>query len=140
RVALELRRMEKLRNTNNVLAILQNLDNDLDELGDAYVKLGKFSDAEAIFDTALESRKDRSDEKLWKSYDKLAKFYRTSKKDYSKAEENAKLVVEVGKNKPRSGRYADALIQLAALYGDQFATDPAKSSEAELLYKQALDI
>jgi len=88
----------------------------------------------------LESRKDRNDENLWKSYDKLAKFYRTSKKDYSKAEENAKLVIEISKSKPRSGRYADALIQLATIYGDQFATDPAKSSGAEPLYKQALDI
>jgi len=117
-------------------AIVKQLNANFDELGDAYLKLGKVNDAEAFYLTALSQRsEDGSD--LEKSYDKLTTLYRRGDlRDPAKAEEYNKLLIKFYEDKPLSAQYAAALVQLAALYSE----DPNKSSEAESNYKHALDI
>lgn len=135
RTALKFRQLEKSASTQAQPTLVRGLTADLDELGDAYVKLGKFSDAEAIYVTASELRKHDSNE-LWKSYDKLAKFYRINKKDYAESERYNKLLVEYYQGKSDSPEYAAALMQLGALY----AEDPNRAADAESYYRSALKI
>jgi tetratricopeptide (TPR) repeat protein len=113
-----------------------NLQDDLDQLGDAYAKLGKFDKAAASFQQALINREKAGvkDPSLWKSYNKLAKLYR-SQKDYANAEDNLKLLLEFYQSKPRSAEYAGALMQLGSLHAE---TD--KYADAELKYAAALGI
>jgi tetratricopeptide (TPR) repeat protein len=116
-----------------------NLDDDLDEMGDAYVKLGKFSDAEVIYNKALDFRKEHPEKEqfIWKSYDKLATLYRENLKDDQTAAKYNDLLVNLLKDKKdSSNRYVDSIVQLAALY----AKDPNRYGEAEALYQRALGI
>ena len=113
-----------------------NLQDDLDQLGDAYARLGKFDKAAEFFRQALTNREKSGghDPSLWKSYNKLAKLYR-SQKDYANAEENLKRLLEFYQSNPRSAEYAGALLQLGSL---QAETD--KYADAELTYAAALRI
>ncbi len=114
-----------------------NLDDDLDEMGDAYVKLGKFTDAEVLYQQALEFRVDEPDKAkfLWRSYDRLTRLYRENLKDDKKAEEyNNRLIELLKTNNDSTNRYIDSIVQLAALY----AKDASRYAESEALYKRAL--
>ncbi|HEY8185138.1 MAG TPA: hypothetical protein VIF64_03660 [Pyrinomonadaceae bacterium] len=115
-----------------------NLDNDLDEMGDAYVKLGKFSDAEVLYNQALDYRKENPNKSasLWKSYDKLTRLYRENLKDDKKAEEYNNRLIELLKDNTNVNRYVDSMVQLAAVY----AKDPARYADSEALYTRALGI
>ena len=116
-------------------AIVKQLNANFDELGDAYLKLGKVNDAEVLYRTALSQRsEDGSD--LEKSYDKLTMLYRRGDlKDPAKAEEYNKLLIKFYEDKPPSAQYADALVQLAALY-----VKTKRYDEAGTLYTRALGI
>jgi tetratricopeptide (TPR) repeat protein len=137
RTAFMLQQKEKVqKGSPRERAVNKELNGDLDELGDAFIKLGKFNDAEVLYVTALSQRaEDGSD--LEKSYEKLTTLYRRGDlKDPAKAEEYNKLLIKFYEDKPLSAQYADALVQLAALYSE----DPNKYSEAESNDKHALDI
>ncbi len=101
-------------------------DVDFDDLGDAYVGAGRFAQAkEALHIRQTEVGRG---EFLGLSYEKLAKLYRDHLKDYDKAEEFYKLLIEANYN------YTDALTQLGVLY----ATELNKPAEAEQLLNRAL--
>jgi tetratricopeptide (TPR) repeat protein len=114
---------------------------DLDELGDAYIRLDKYAVAEKIYLEALEHREKNQElwqrrslkNELWKSYDRLATFYRESKKDAADAEKYKNLLKTAVKDNP------DALFQLGALHSDD-PYDPKIPSEAEQYYKDALAV
>ena len=131
KVSLKLKRTDANAKTN--------LDDDLDEMGDAYIKLKKFSDAEVLYQQALEIRVDEPGKEkfLWKSYDRLTRLYREFLKDDKKAEEyNNRLIELLKDNKDSTNRYVDSMVQLAALY----AKEPARFAESEALYNRALGI
>ena len=131
KVSLKLKRTDANARTN--------LDIDLDEMGDAYIKLKKFSDAEVLYQQALEIRVDEPDKgkSLWRSYDKLTRLYREFLKDDKKAEEyNNRLIELLKDNKDTTNRYIDSMVQLAALH----AKDATRYHEAEALYNRALGI
>jgi len=115
-----------------------NLDNDLDDMGDGYVKLGKFSDAEVLYKQALEFRTQNPNktQSVWKSYDRLTRLYRENLHDDKKAEEYNTRLIELLKDSANVTRYVDSMVQLAAVY----AKDPTRYSDAETLYTRALDI
>jgi hypothetical protein len=109
---------------------------DADTLGDDYVAEGKVEEAEAAYLEALSQReKDPNANEKWKSWDKLTKFYRRDKKDFTKAAYYNDRLLEAHKVDPQSLQYAEALVQRAALYVDE-----KKLSEGESSYNQALEI
>jgi tetratricopeptide (TPR) repeat protein len=131
KVSLKLKRSAK----DNPANVNLKLDDDLDAMGDAYIQLGKFSDAEVLYKKALEQRRERP-ELLWKSYDKLAALYREFLKDDKRAEEyNNLLLGLLEKNKDTSNNYVSSLVQLAALY-----VKTKRYEEAGTLYTRALGI
>jgi tetratricopeptide (TPR) repeat protein len=140
KVSLKLKRNAKLTESGNPgVPVDLKIDDDLDEMGDAYVKLKKFSDAEVIYKEALALRQEspQKNQFLWKSYGKLTSLYRDNLKNDPAAEEYNRLLVESLKdNKGGSNLYLDSLVRLAALH----AKDPTRYAEAEALYKQGLDI
>lgn len=116
-----------------------NIDTDIDALGDAYVRVGKFSYAEGLYEQALEYRIEMptKDKVLWKSYDKLTRLYREHLKDDQKAEAYNNGLIELLKdNKEATNRYVESMVQLAGSY----AKDRNRYAEAEALYNRALDI
>ena len=136
RTALKRRRKENSNPTDSA-ALIKGLDADFDELGNAYVPLGNFDNAEAAYLMALEVRnRDGNVLEKRKSWDKLTRFYREYKKDYARAEEYNKLLLDSYKVEPRSPLYAEALELLAALY----SKNPNKSAEVAQLYESALAI
>lgn len=111
------------------------LSADADTLGDAYVALDKFDEAEAAYLEALAQReKDPNVVERRKSWDKLTKLYRR-RPDLPKAAYYNNLLLEAYKGDPESLQYADALVQRAALYVEE-----KKFSEGESYYNQALEI
>ena len=117
----------------------KNLDDDLDEMGDAYIKLKKYSDADVLYQQALQLRADDPDKDkfLWKSYDKLTRLYREFLKDDQKAEEyNNRLIELLKDSREGTNRYVNSMVQLAELY----SKDPARYGEAEALYNRAFGI
>jgi len=134
--ALKMRRLGKPQSTSSGVAMLRELAKEIDELGDAYLKLGKFSDAEALYNVSLENRKNANDPEVWKSYDKLAKLYR-AQKDYAKAAESYNELREFYRDTPQSADYARALFQIAATY----AEDPNAPPDASVSnYRNAFNI
>ena len=134
--ALKMRRLGKLQNTSNGVATLRELAQEVDDLGDAYFKLGKFSDAEALYNASLENRRNANDPEVWKSYDKLARLYR-AQKDYAKAAESYNELREFYRGSPQSADYAKALFQIAATY----AEDPNAPPDAAVSnYRSAFNI
>jgi hypothetical protein len=133
RTALKLRQTGKSQDLLERSALVKELTGDLDELGDAYSQLGKFPDAEAIHMEALEYRGSINEQ--WKSYAKLAKFYREDKKDSAKADEYENLLKQAVKDN------ADALMELGDLHSDDPPSEDAKKpSTAEKYYEDALVI
>jgi energy-coupling factor transporter ATP-binding protein EcfA2 len=135
RTSFKLRQMRKSQapvEGSTPLALVMDLTTTLDELGNVYAKFGKSAYAEKIYLEALRLREESNNEK-WKSYDRLAGFYRDNKKDAAEAEKyRNRLEVAIKDN-------ADALMQLGALHSDD-PYDPTKSSEAEQYYNDAFAI
>jgi hypothetical protein len=134
RTAVLFQQKEKVQHSiSQEKTVVKQLSGNLDELGDAYVKLGKLTDAEACYVTAL-SQRYGDDSDLEKSYDKLTKLYRRDDfEKYEEAERYNKLLIEFYENKPQSAEYAGALMQLGALY----ALIPNRTSDAESSYRSA---
>lgn len=121
-------------------------DDDLDQMGDIYLKLGRVPQARRSYETALEIREGVVAEKpsLAISYLKLANLYRDEYHDYDKAETFYKKLIELrknangalsGPNDPLS-QYVEGLRRLALLYTE----DLNKPAEAEGLLNQALSV
>ncbi|HMJ25733.1 MAG TPA: tetratricopeptide repeat protein [Pyrinomonadaceae bacterium] len=134
--ALKLRRVKTNQRTPTDpewLKLIRELTIDLDALGDAYTKLDKFPDAEAIYLTSLQYREGQPEERT--SYSKLRSFY-LQRKDYANAEKYNQLLLTFYKDKPRSPEYAGALVLMAALYAEA----PDRSADARSNYQSALEI
>ena len=143
----------RLRSLTPTAASTSTKGDDRDDLADAvgsiYLRLGQFDKALKLFEFALDVRRKSpvpvDHDLMWKSLSNLASLYRKHPKndphaaEYDqKAEQYSRDLVEfLQKQKPNSGTYADALIQLAGLYSDLYSTDAAKSSQAESLYREA---
>jgi hypothetical protein len=121
-------------------------DDDLDQLGDLYIKLGRVPQAKRSYEKALEIREGVTAENgsLPVSYLKLAKLYSDEYKDYEKAESYYKKLIDTrknvkgnlyGPNDPLS-QYVEGLRRLAILD----AEDLNKPAEAEGLLNQALSV
>ena len=114
-------------------------DDLADTLGDAFLRFDKSHRAVLFYQYALDVRKSGSADdqrQVGKSYDKLGNLYRNLK-DYDKAEQNYKDQVAFYQENARSGDYAKAVRDLAALYGD----DPKAPPElAVTKYREALAI
>jgi tetratricopeptide (TPR) repeat protein len=119
-------------------------DDDLDQMGDLYIKLGRFPQARRSFEKSLEIREGVVAEKDSRavSYLKLANLFRDHYNDYVKAESYYKLLIGnrrnakgnfYGPNDPRS-QYVEGLRQLATLYSNHLN----KPAEAETLLNEAL--
>jgi len=123
-----------------------SFDDDLDLMGDIYIKLGRIPQARRSFEKALEIREGVTAENpsLPASYLKLANFYRDEYNDYEKAETYYKKLIDIrknnkgqlyGPNDPMS-QYVEGLRQLAILD----TNDLNKPREAEELLNQALTV
>lgn len=121
-------------------------DDDLDQMGDIYLKLGRVPQARRSYEAALDIRVGVTAEKpsLAVSYLKLANLYRDEYHDYDKAETYYKKLIEFrrnangalsGPNDPVS-QYVEGLRRLALLYTE----DLNKPAEAEGLLNQALSV
>ncbi|HJT30033.1 MAG TPA: tetratricopeptide repeat protein [Pyrinomonadaceae bacterium] len=119
-------------------------DDDLDHMGDIYIKLGRVPQARRSYEKALEIREGVKAENgsLAISYLKLANLYRDEYKDYEKAEIYYKKLIENRRNVKGNlfgpddplAQYVTGLRQLATLY----TNDLSKLTEAEALLNQAL--
>jgi tetratricopeptide (TPR) repeat protein len=111
------------------------LDDRMDELGDAYIKLGRFKQAEQIYTLALENvrlKVKANDVKRGQSYQKLGDLYNDYLKDAKKAQDYYYMLVGFYESRQRAGgadrlNYAVALDKLGKLY----AKDPSTYSGAE---------
>jgi tetratricopeptide (TPR) repeat protein len=127
-----------LKLKSSAASIDLKLDDDLDKLGDAYVKIRKFDYADDIYKQAFQIR-DATPEKrvtLWKSYDKLTRLYRENDdtKDDTMADDYNNLLIEsLAKNKDQS-LYIDSMVRFAGIY----AKDSKHYEDAAALYKRAL--
>ena len=130
RTSFKLRQMRKSQAPVEGANAVKELTTELDALGDAYAKLMKFADAEVFYQTALGYRETGQDQ--WKSYDKLASFYRDTK-NLAKAEEYKNLLAATVKGN------ADVLMRLGAIHSDE-PYDPKKPYEGEQYYRDALAI
>jgi tetratricopeptide (TPR) repeat protein len=121
-----------------------SFDEDLDHMGDIYIKLGRVPQARRSYEKSLEIREGVKAENgsLAVSYLKLANLYRDEYHDYEKAEIYYKKLIEnrrnvkgnlFGPDDPLS-QYVTGLRQLATLY----TNDLNKLTEAEGLLNQAL--
>jgi conflict system STAND superfamily ATPase/tetratricopeptide repeat protein len=140
RLQLELKQKGPIKPTDPE----NTLDDDLDQMGDIYIKLGRFPQAKRSYLTALEIREGVKAENssLASSYLKLANLYREYYNDYDTAESYYKKLIEnrknvkgdlLGADDPLS-QYVTGLRQLASLY----TTDLNRPSEAEALLNEAL--
>ncbi len=123
-----------------------NLDEDLDVMGDSYIKLGRYSNAANVYESALFVREEFKSESqaLPISYLKLAKLHHEHLKNYEKAEEYYKKLIQnrknvkgdlMGPDDPLT-QYVDGLRYLAGLY----MNDMDKFPEAEALLNEALTV
>jgi tetratricopeptide (TPR) repeat protein len=121
-------------------------DDDLDHIGDLYIKLGRPTLARRSYEKALEIREGVLAENgsLPISYLKVGNLYRDEYHDYAKAEEYYKKLIEnrrnvkgnlYGPNDPLS-QYVEGLRRLALLYIEN-TNQPA---QAEALLNEALRV
>jgi tetratricopeptide (TPR) repeat protein len=114
-------------------------DDLAEDVGDQYVKIGKFDRAAALYKYASEIRRkgDPADQRdLGIGFVKLANLYH-AQNDYANAEQSYKEQVAFYQNNPQSTDYANALRDLGALYADK----PNGSQElAVTYYRQALAV
>src|SRR6185503_18880061 len=119
-------------------------DDDMDQMGDIYLKLGRFAQAKRSYETALEIREGVQAENRSRasSYLKLGNLYRDHYNDYAKAESYYKKLIDdrknvkgqfFGPNDPLS-QYVNGLRQLALLYTDKLN----RLTEGEALFNEAL--
>ena len=139
----------KLRNQRELIADLKKLavitlDEDLDVMGDSYVKLGRFQEAANAYEASLNIREQIKSENssVGTSYVKLGNLYREQLKRYDKAEEFYKRLIDsrkslkgslMGPTDPLS-QYVVGLRKLASLY----ANEMNRPAEAETLLDQAV--
>jgi len=123
-----------------------SFDEDLDQMGDIYLKLGRVPQARRSYEKALEIREGvvAENRSVAVSYLKLANLYRDEYNDYEKAEAYYKKLIEnrkdvkgelYGPSDPLS-QYVEGLRRLAILDAD----DLNKPAEAEALLNQALTV
>lgn len=121
-------------------------DDDLDRIGDLYIKLGRVPMARRSYEKALEIREGVVAENGSRaiSYLKLANLFRDEYSDYEKAELYYKKLIEnrrnvkgglMGPNDPLS-QYVEGLRRLALLY----INDTNQLPEAEALLNEALRV
>lgn len=121
-------------------------DDDLDHMGDIYIKLGRVAQATRSYQTALEIREGVLAENGSRafSYLKLGNLYRDKYHDYDKAELYYKKLIEnrrnvkgnlYGPSDPLS-QYVEGLRQLAILYTE----DMNKPADVEALLNEALRV
>ena len=131
KTALTLRQVARTDDLSKRPALIGELAIDLDELGDSYAKMKKLSDAEALYLTASSYRAGTNEQ--WKSYDKLATFYRSMMKDAAKAGEYENLL------QPAIKDNADVLIELGTIHSDdRYSDSTPKPTLAEKYYFAAL--
>jgi hypothetical protein len=115
-------------------------DNDLDELGDLYLKLERKSQALRSYEAALFVRKEVNEREPYvaESYSKLAHLYDDYYPDKTKAVEFYELLIEATKDGKGQAaqQYFDGLKGLGVLY----AVELNKPAEAEALLKRALTV
>ncbi len=121
-------------------------DDDLDRIGDLYIKLGRVPLARRSYEKALEIREGvvAENDSRAASYLKLANLYRDEYSDYEKAELYYKKLIEnrrnvkgglTGPNDPLS-QYVEGLRRLALLY----INDTNQLPQAEALLNEALTV
>ncbi|HJQ34547.1 MAG TPA: tetratricopeptide repeat protein [Pyrinomonadaceae bacterium] len=110
------------------------LDDRMDELGDAYIKLGRYRQAEQIYTLALEQIRLKvraNDQKRGQSYQKLGDLYNDYLKNPEKAQDYYRMLVQFYEGRQLGSterlNYAVALDKLGKLY----AKDPQTYSGAE---------
>jgi hypothetical protein len=106
-------------------------DDLAEDLGDEYLKFGKFDQAAALYNYATEVRKqgDPADQRdLGIGYVKLARLY-VAQKDYTKAQQSYEGQVEFYKNQPQSIDYANALRDLGSLYAEIPNSPPERAAD-----------
>jgi tetratricopeptide (TPR) repeat protein/energy-coupling factor transporter ATP-binding protein EcfA2 len=110
-------------------------DIDYDNLGDAYQKAGRFAQAKDAYENALHIRQTEAarGKAQWQSFEKLANLYNEHLKDYDKAEEFYRRLIQEREFVPDE-YYTNALRQLGVLY----ATELDRPADAEELFKRAL--
>jgi Tetratricopeptide repeat len=123
-----------------------SFDDDLDQMGDIYIKLGRVPQARRSYETALEIREGVVAENPSRaaSYLKLANLYRDEYHDYDKAETFYKKLIDVRRNANGAlsgpddplSQYVEGLRRLALLYTE----DLNRPAEAEGLLNQALSV
>ncbi|HEV7746981.1 MAG TPA: hypothetical protein VGO56_18430 [Pyrinomonadaceae bacterium] len=115
-------------------------DNDLDELGDLYLKLERTAQALRSYETAMLIRKEVNERKPYvaTSYSKLAHLYDDHYPDKTKAVEYYKLLIEATKDSKGQAaqQYFDGLKGLGVLY----AVELNQPAEAEALLNRALTV
>jgi tetratricopeptide (TPR) repeat protein len=121
-------------------------DDDLDQMGDIYIKLGRIPQARRSYEKALEIREGVLAENRSRaiSYLKLANLYRDEYKDYEKAELYYKKLIENRRNVKGSlygpddplSQYVEGLRRLAILYIE----DMNQPAQAETLLNEALRV
>jgi predicted negative regulator of RcsB-dependent stress response len=121
-------------------------DDDLDRIGDLYIRLGRIPLARRSYEKALEIREGVKAENGSRavSYLKLGNLYRDEYSDYEKAELYYKKLIEnrrnvkgglMGPNDPLS-QYVEGLRRLALLY----INDTNQLPQAEALLNEALTV
>jgi len=116
-----------------------DLDNLAEDIGDEYLKFGKYEQAATLYAYATEVRKhgDPADQRdLGIGYVKLGKLY-LAQKDYAKAEQSYKDQVAFYQSQPQSADYASALRDLGSLYAEVPNSPP---EVADNNYRAALAI
>ncbi len=106
-------------------------DDLAEDVGDEYLKFGKYDQAAALYNYATEVRKngDPADQRdLGIGYVKLAKLY-LAQKDYTKAQQSYQGQVEFYKNQPQSIDYANALRDLGSLYAEIPNSPPERAAD-----------
>jgi tetratricopeptide (TPR) repeat protein len=141
----------KVRNQRDLIANLKKLsttitlDEDLDVMGDSYIVLERYPEAAQAYEASLRIREEiRSEQNaIAVSYLKLGNLYREQFKNYEKAEDYYKRLIQNRKNlkgglmgpgDPLS-QYVRGLRTLASLYIE----DMNKPAEAEALLNEALN-
>jgi tetratricopeptide (TPR) repeat protein len=113
-------------------------DDLAEDVGDLYVKIGKFDRAAALYKYASEIRRngDPEDQRdMGITFVKLGKLYR-AEKDYAKAEQSYKDQVAFYQDDSQSTDYANALRDLGSLYADELSRPELAATH----YRQALAV